>query len=123
VTDGALFRDEEIPAGGVGPAEHGLRVAIAAGRRRTDERMLIDQDEALIAAALHAARAMDWTMRTPSPKAIYAISQALTSYRETLHALRLPEAVAAPLAAKVAEAKPKTTAEDWLSDHFGTPEP
>jgi len=115
-----LFSEEEIPAGGVGPAEAALIVAAKAGHAAGT---LVEEDEALLAAARHAARAMDWTMRSPSPKAIYAVAQSLTAYRECLHALRLPAAIA-PAPAKLPEAKPATKdAGDWLSDHFGTPEP
>lgn len=116
--DDPLFPDEALPAGGVGPAEAALIVAAKAGHAAGT---LLEEDEALLAAARHAARAMDWTMRSPSPKAIYAVAQSLTAYRECLHALRLPAAIA-PAPPKPPAAAP-TKAEDWLSDHFGTPEP
>jgi hypothetical protein len=115
--DGALFARDEVPAGGVGPAEAALEVAVRAGEAAGT---LVAEDAALVAAARHAARAMDWTMRTPSQKAIYAIAQSLTAYRETLHALRLPAAIAP------APVKPPAPADDGpkgdpLRDLFGTP--
>jgi hypothetical protein len=118
VTDDALFGREEVPVGGIGPAEAALNVAVAAGEAAGT---LVAEDAALVAAARHAARAMDWTMRTPSPKAIYAVAQSLTAYRETLHALRLPAAIApAPPAPPRPSEAP--TQGDSLRDLFGTPE-
>ncbi len=114
--DGALFGREEVPVGGVGPAEAALNVAVAAGEKAGT---LVAEDAALVAAARHAARAMDWAMRSPSPKAIYSIAQSLTAYRETLHALRLPAAIApAPVKPPAAPAQPEG---DPLRDLFGTP--
>jgi hypothetical protein len=120
--DGALFGREEVPVGGIGPAEAALNVAVQAGEAAGT---LVAEDAALVAAARHAARAMDWTMRTPSPKAIYAVAQSLTAYRETLHALRLPTAIAITASAlrggKPAGEEPDEPKGDPLRDLFGTP--
>jgi hypothetical protein len=115
--DGALFGREAVPVGGVGPAEAALNTAVAAGEKAGT---LLEEDAALVAAARHAARAMDWTMRTPSPKAIYAVAQSLTAYRETLHALRLPAAIA-PLPVPKAPASAPEQGRS-LDDLFGRPE-
>jgi hypothetical protein len=117
--DGALFGREDVPVGGIGPTEAALNVSVAAAEAKG---MLIDEDMGLVQAARNAARAMDWTMRTPSPKAIYAVAQSLTAYRETLHALRLPAAIA-PAPSPLPQPTDTRTQGDSLSDLFGTPEP
>lgn len=117
--DGALFAREEVPVGGAGPAELALNRAVAAGESAGT---LVAEDAALVAAARHAARAMDWAMRTPSPKAIYSIAQSLTAYRETLHALRLPAAVAPAATPRAPAAADPAAGTVSLDDLFGRPE-
>jgi hypothetical protein len=114
---GALFGVPElvVDVGKVGRVEAGLSRAIAAAE--ADGR-LVAEDAGLIGAALVAARALDVAERSAKPA--YAVAALLAPYRDCLHALRLPAAIAP---APPAPAGPKSSGEapEWLRDAFGTP--
>lgn len=118
--EGTLFGVDELveDAHRAGPAEAGLRAALE--RARTDGIVTV-LDAGAIGAALLAARALDRADRLPSKTAVYAIAQSLTPYRELLHALRLPAAIApggVPLPTADVDG---SGVPSWLSDEFGTP--
>jgi hypothetical protein len=117
---GALFPVEAVPRGGPGPAEAALRVAVTAATEAG--RLDPEVDGPLAAAALVAARALDNADRVGGLKGGYLVAQSLTGYRECLHALRLPTAIAP---GGVPLPKPQnghTDLSELLGDSFGTPE-
>jgi hypothetical protein len=116
--DGALFDVPELRLEQrAGRAERALHAAAAAGER---DGTLLPTDAALLAAALFAARALDEADRVGGIKGGYLIAQSLTGYREALHALRLPTAIA-PGAVPLPTGKQSGTP-SWVSDTFGTAE-
>jgi len=115
----ALFDVAPSPAAPTGPGRVELeldKALKAAWERQT----LIDEDRGLIGGALAAARAIDNAERIGGLKGGYLIAQALTPYREALHALRLPAAVNPAEQPRGAAAAPSAVP-DWLGDQFGTP--
>lgn len=113
----ALFDVPElaIDVGRVGRVEAGLARALAAA---SNAGTIMAEDAGLIGAALVAARALDVAERSAKPA--YAVAALLAPYRECLHALRLPAAIAP---APPAPAGPKSSGEapEWFHDAFGTP--
>jgi hypothetical protein len=88
---GALFELPELAVDArAGRCEAALHRALAAG---IEDGTVVDVDAGLAAAALVAARALDRADRMDKPA--YAVAALLTPYREALHALRLPAAIAA----------------------------
>jgi hypothetical protein len=117
--EGALFGVDELrEAKRAGPAEAGLHKALV---RAVADGIVTDLDAAAVGAALLGARALDRADFLPDKSAVYAIFQGLTPYRELLHALRLPAAIApggVPLPTGDGDA---SGVPSWLSDEFGTP--
>jgi hypothetical protein len=116
--DGALFGVSElhVDVGRVGRAEAGLARALEAAR---EAGTIVAEDAGLIGGALIAARALDKAERMDKPA--YAVAALLTPYREALHALRLPAAIAP---APVRAPEPGNSQDgppEWFRDAFGTP--
>jgi hypothetical protein len=120
VSDGALFDVDElhVDVTKAGQAEAGLAHAL---KHAADEGIVTDLDAGAVGAALVAARALDRADRLPDKSAVYAIAQSLTPYRELLHALRLPTAIAPGGVPLPTAAEGSPTVPTWLSDQFGTP--
>lgn len=78
------------PVGGVGRVERALRTALHAA---AEVGIIGVTDAGLIGAALAGARGLDVAERGGAKGGPYATAALLTPYRETLHALRIPEAV------------------------------
>lgn len=116
--EGALFEVPELVlderrAGRCEAALH-RSLTVAAG-----DGTVVDVDAGLAAAALVAARALDRAERMDKPA--YAVAALLTPYREALHALRLPAAIAPSTAALPSTAAPVDLSQ-LLGDAFGNPE-
>lgn len=91
----ALFDVPELvaDAGRAGPAEAGLRAAIAAASRPDRDGAVSELDAGLIGAAIVGARALDAAERQlrRDPKAGYLVAALLTPFREVCQAAGLPE--------------------------------
>ena len=118
--EGALFGVDELHVDKrrAGRAEAGLMHAL---ERAVEDGIVTDLDAGAVGAALIAARALDRAEGLPDKTAVYAIAQSLTPYREMLHALRLPTAIAPGGVPLPTTTDSQTGVPSWLSDEFGTP--
>jgi hypothetical protein len=122
VTEGdALFGVDELAVAvhTVGRAEAGLVHALAQAEA---EGIVTGLDAGAVGAALIAARSLDRAERLPDKSAVYAIAQSLTPYRELLHALRLPAAIAPGGVPLPSTTETKAGGPDWLHDLAGRPD-
>lgn len=118
----ALFDVDELAAvqpSGPGRVERALIQALKAAASRGG---LIEEDMGLIGGALAAARALDSADRIGGIKGGYLVAQAITPYREALHALRLPPALVPAEDPRQPAATDGAEGTDWLHAGFGTAE-
>lgn len=116
---GGLFEVPElVPLPNAGRAEAGLMLALRAAAA---DRRLLEVDGGMVAAALAAARILDRAEAIRDDKAaVYAVGQAVTTLKATLHALGLPVErgpVGGP-SVPVPTGEPAGPP-SWLRDEFG----
>jgi len=118
--DGVLFGVAELSTdtARMGRAEAGLVRALEQAER---EGIITGLDGGGVGAALIAARKLDRADVSTASNAGYLVAQLMTPYREMLHALRLPAAIAPggvplPKPAESGDGRPS-----WLRDEFGKP--
>lgn len=114
----ALFEVEELerPLGN-GRVEAGTHRAIVEAEKLGK---LLPEHAGLVAAALAAARTLDRAERLPDKSAVYAVPQIMRPYQDAMHALGLPQEVAAvPAAGARLPAESQGQGASWLSDELG----
>lgn len=115
---GVLFDVDELdrPVGN-GRVEAGTHRAIVEAESLGK---LLPEHAGLVAAALAAARTLDRAERLPDKSAVYAVPQIMRPYQDAMHALGLPQEVAAvPPAGARLPAESQGNRADWLSDELG----
>jgi hypothetical protein len=105
------------PVGGVGRVERALRKALT---RAAEAGIVTELDSGLIGGALAGAQALDVAARGGKSGGPYATAALLTPYRETLHALRLPQALV-PSEGGPPAGNGQSDDASFLGDLYGTP--